>query len=334
MARTRPDDAVTQKAIFGKRLEQRPNPYPEGHKPSLDDLVFLAANLSRLVIDPYRDACNMASTIGESFKLELPFLAAGFDEVSSELQSALGQALAKVGSGYVGRVRLPGDAPWLQLVILGRDQPDPAAAGHIHLLPDGFKPFPVRHVDGKLVGLAARASELEAAIPFALDKRFDLLLLDATPGIARPWSELAASPDFTVMRDAIRILRRLNREEDLELLFFGGVRSGTDGAKLVSLGANAAVIGVSMALALGGEMIGQDIRFYGDRSEADRIDAAASILQALSAEASIMARCTGKTDVHNLEPEDLRSITIPTAEATGIPLAGARKGPAAAVTAE
>jgi NADPH-dependent glutamate synthase beta subunit-like oxidoreductase len=333
MARTRPDDAVTQKAIFGKRLEQRPNPYPEGHKPSLDDLVFLAANLSRLVIDPYRDACNMTSTLGERVKLELPFLASGFDDVSSELRSALGQALAKAGSGYIGRVRLPGDAPWLQLVVAGRNHPDPTAAGHIHVMPDGFKPFAVQRTDGKLTGLAVRASELQAAIPFALDKGFDMLLLDATPGIARPWSELAAPPDFTVMRDAIRILRRLNREEDLELLFFGGVRSGTDGAKLVSLGANAAVIGVAMALALGGEIIGHDIRFYGDRSEADRIDAAASILQALSAEASIMARCTGKTDVHNLEPEDLRSITIPTAEATGIPLAGARKGPAAAIAA-
>jgi hypothetical protein len=177
------------------------------------------------------------------------------------------------------------------------------------------------------MGLAARSFELESAIPFALDKGFDLLLLDATPGLARPWSELAAAPDFTVMRDAIRILRRLNREEDVELLFFGGARSGTDGAKLLSLGANAAVIGVSMALALGGEIIGQDIRFYGDRGEADRVDAAACLLQALSAEASIMARCTGKTDVHNLEPEDLRAITIPTAEAIGVPLAGVRKPP-------
>ena len=58
------------------------------------------------------------------------------------------------------------------------------------------------------------------------------------------------------------------------------------------------------------------------------MDAAACLLQALSAEASIMARCTGKTDVHNLEPEDLRAITIPTAEATSVPLAGARKPPA------
>jgi NADPH-dependent glutamate synthase beta subunit-like oxidoreductase len=325
MARTRPDDAVTQKAIFAKRLQQRPNPYPAGHKPSLDDLVFLAANLSRLVIDPYRDACNMRSEIGGAFALELPVMATGFDAASSELRGALGQALAKVGSGYLGRIRLPGDAPWLQLVVAGGSGPDPAAAGHIHVQADGFSPFEPARIAGKLLGLAVRSSELAAAIPFALEKRFDLLLLDATPGIVRPWSELAAAPDFTVMRDAIRILRRLNREEDLQLLYFGGVRSGTDVAKLLSLGANAAVIGVSMALALGGEMIGPDIRFYGDRSEADRIDAAACLLQAMSTEASIMARCTGKTDVHNLEPEDLRSITLPTAAATGIPLAGARR---------
>ena len=53
----------------------------------------------------------------------------GFDDVSSELKGSLGQALAKTGSGYVGRTALPGDAPWLQLVVAGQDTPDPAAAG-------------------------------------------------------------------------------------------------------------------------------------------------------------------------------------------------------------
>ena len=48
----------------------------------------------------------------------------------------------------------------------------------------------------------------------------------------------------------------------------------------------------------------------------------ADFLRALAGEVSIMARCTGKTGIHNLEPEDLRSITIATARATGIPLAG------------
>jgi len=38
----------------------------------------------------------------------------------------------------------------------------------------------------------------------------------------------------------------------------------------------------------------------------------------------MMARCTGKTALHNLEPEDLRALTLATAEASGIPLAGSR----------
>ena len=68
------------------------------------------------------------------------------------------------------------------------------------------------------------------------------------------------------------------------------------------------------------------IAFAGDRSLEERADAVASTLNAMSAEASIMARCTGKTDVRNLEPEDVRAITIVSAQDFGVPLAGARKG--------
>jgi len=47
-----------------------------------------------------------------------------------------------------------------------------------------------------------------------------------------------------------------------------------------------------------------------------------NILEASRGEASMMARCTGKTKLHNLEPEDLRALTLATAEATDIPLVG------------
>ena len=36
----------------------------------------------------------------------------------------------------------------------------------------------------------------------------------------------------------------------------------------------------------------------------------------------MMARCTGKTNLQNLEPEDLRAITLSTAMAIGVPLVG------------
>ena len=325
MARTRPDDAVTQRAILTKRLVPARASYDEHHKASLDDLVFLPANLSRLVIDPYRDACNTATDIA-GVRIEHPFIAAGLDDMPEEVARAVAQGLGEMGSAYVARRQVEGaSAPWLQLVPVGKGTASAQAAAHIYSRPAGFAPFRAEPVAGKPMGLVSRAGDLEQAIPFALDNGFSILLLDATAGIDRAWSELQGQPDYTVIRDALRIMRRMNREEDLDLLYFGGVRSGTDGAKLVSLGAKVSVLGVSMALAVGGEIVDGKVDFHGDRSREERLDQARSLIGALSAEASIMARCTGKTDVRNLEPEDLRSITLATAAATGIALAGTRR---------
>ncbi len=50
--------------------------------------------------------------------------------------------------------------------------------------------------------------------------------------------------------------------------------------------------------------------------------ALANIVQASCGETSMMARCTGKTQLHTLEPEDMRALTLATAEATDILLVG------------
>ncbi len=77
-----------------------------------------------------------------------------------------------------------------------------------------------------------------------------------------------------------------------------------------------------MGFALGGQLRNGGLEFHADHDGQDRENSAVNLLKATTGEASMMARCTGKTNVHNLEPEDLRSITIATAQATGIPLAG------------
>ena len=59
-------------------------------------------------------------------------------------------------------------------------------------------------------------------------------------------------PDLTLLRDAISNLRARKREEDVALVYYGGARSGTDVAKLISLGASAVVFGVPIGLAAGG----------------------------------------------------------------------------------
>ena len=323
MARTKPDDARKQRAIFMKRLAVADQSHLHPEQATLDDIVFLPANLSRLVIDPYRDACNVKTELGGSLELGSPFLATGFDHAADEVRRAVAHGLAAQGLAYLGRRSVGEGVPWLQVVVAAEDEPDPAAAAVVFAFRDGFRPVAVRRArEDQLLGLAVTSGELSEAIPFALERGLDLLVLEGSPRLAGGCPELTGAPDLTVMRDAVRIMRELNREEDMALLYFGGVRSGTDAAKLIGLGANAVVVGVSLALAVGGRIENGGLAFYGDIEQEERSEKAELFFKALSAEASIMPRCTGKTDIHNLEPEDLRSITIATARAAGIPLAG------------
>ena len=86
MARTDPQDAPKLKAMLDRRLRLRENPFPQERPACLDDLVFLPANLSRLVIDPYREACKIGWRLGERLDLDIPFFVAGFDAASEELK--------------------------------------------------------------------------------------------------------------------------------------------------------------------------------------------------------------------------------------------------------
>ena len=177
-----------------------------------------------------------------------------------------------------------------------------------------------------MLGLSVSSpAVLEEAIPYALDAGFDMLLLDGSAGLGAPWAELRGAPDLTILRDAVAILRRLDREEEIDLVYFGGVRSGTDAAKVIALGAVAVVLGVAVGLAAGGAITGaRELAFSADRSDEDRTHGTVNIIKATASEASMMARCTGKTNLQNVEPEDLRALTVATANATGIPLAGTR----------
>jgi NADPH-dependent glutamate synthase beta subunit-like oxidoreductase len=322
MARTAPEDAVTHKAILQKRLRKVAT-FPAGDlSPTLEDLVFLPANLSRLVIDPYRDACKVGTRIGDGLEIISPFIVTGFDDAPSQVREDLARGLSGKHA-TLGRRALADDIPWLQLIFDGETEGDPTAAAQIHGFRDGFRPPEARRrYEGQLLGLALRLSDLDQALPFALEAGYDLLVLDGTSGLSEPWVELEGEPDLSIVRDTIRALRRMNREEDIELVYFGGVRSGTDTAKLIGLGCRAVVVGAAMGFALGGRIEGDTLAFHADYGDEDRERGAADFLAALTGEVSIMARCTGKTDIHNLEPEDMRSITIATARATGIPLAG------------
>ena len=323
MARTNPMDHAKHAALLKTRLPNRENPYPEGRGSSLDDLTFLPANLSRLVIDPYREACKVSTSIG-ALELPQPFMVTGFDKAPQEVRAAVADGLAQTECCYLGAAPIAADVRWLQLLERGAE-PSKDAVALIYRMGKEFAPIDAKRLyDDQLLGVTVSSpAALEEAIPFALEAGFDMMVIDASGEIGERWPELAGPPDLAMMRDAIRILRRLDREEEIDLVYFGGLRSGTDASKVIAMGSVAALFGATVGFAAGGVIVqGNDMAFEADYTAEDRTLAVVNILKSASVEASMMARCTGKTALHNLEPEDMRSVAIATADATDIPLVG------------
>jgi NADPH-dependent glutamate synthase beta subunit-like oxidoreductase len=322
MSRLADSDEQKQGLLYS-RLAGRTDPFGDYATGLLDEIVFLPANLTRLVIDPYREDCKTTTEVGR-VALDSPILIGGFDDAPEEIRSDVAAAAAKQGIAYLGSKRLSG-VPWLQLC--GNQPPSPEAA--IAIIADVGAVIPSRARVDQPLGVVATAGNVKQTIRFALENRLDVVLLDAT-GSCSIAGELKGAPDLTLIRDAIVQLRELDREESVDLIFYGGIRTGTDLAKLLALGTKAIVSATSLAFAVGGS-IGEDgtVSYASEMNSDERQKAAALFITSMVSEASMMARCTGKTSLVNLEPEDLRAYTVATSRATGIILPGRNAVPVA-----
>ncbi len=103
------------------------------------------------------------------------------------------------------------------------------------------------------------------------------------------------------------------------------MRTGTDVAKILALNCSAAVFSTAMGFALGGKNENDGMQFNASLTGEHLQTAAINWIKATSQETAIIARCTGKTNVHNLEPEDMRAITLATSRALGLPMASGQK---------
>jgi len=320
MARITPEQNAEQVRILNSRMETRENPFGDDHEATLDDLVFLPANLSRLVIDPYREGCKTQSDVGaiNSMKLDLPFIVTGMDHAPDEVRQAYASSIEKAGGAYLG-VHPVGSGRWIQ-VFDGEENGDADAVAF-------YADDAMAHGIHKILahrprGLIVNSSNLEKSIEFGLEEKLDFLILDASNGLPGLSAELAGAPDISIISRAVTKLRAMNLEESIDLIYFGGLRTGTDSAKIMALGARAVVLGVSAALALGADVSRGEPVYSSDLSAQEREERSANLLQAFNAESSMMARCTGKTNVQNMEPEDLRAITVAASKAVGVPMAG------------
>ena len=82
--------------IINARNAKAEKPLPRAGQ--IDDLTFLPANLTRLVIDPYREACRIDTELGSGrLAMAGPFLATGFDDVPDQVRRAVAKGLHTAG---------------------------------------------------------------------------------------------------------------------------------------------------------------------------------------------------------------------------------------------
>lgn len=172
--------------------------------------------------------------------------------------------------------------------------------------------------------------------------------------------EHSGIPTLAALPLAVEALEEMNVFNEVQLIISGGIRTGADVAKALALGADAVALGQGVLVALGCNATSyiQDGRKIDATEDYVKLGTAAggchhchtgqcpvgvttqdpaleqrlspevgarrlrNYLQVLIMELTTLARACGKSNVHNLEKEDLVALTVESAAMAKVPLAG------------
>lgn len=199
------------------------------------------------------------------------------------------------------------------------------------------------------------ATRVKDDVKLAVKSGADVIVLDGMEGGTAAtqsiFQEHSGIPTLPALVQAVEALKESGVYGEVQLVISGGIRSGPDVAKALALGADAVSIGTASLIAMGCNkpIYVESYRKIGtepyhchhchtglcpvgiatqDEDLMERLpveEAAthvANYLQAMVMEAQSLARSCGKSDVHNLEREDLVALTLEASAMAKLPLAG------------
>jgi glutamate synthase domain-containing protein 2 len=192
-------------------------------------------------------------------------------------------------------------------------------------------------------------------VQLAVKAGADVVVVDGMQGgtaaTQNVFIEHVGIPTLPATRIAVEALKDLRMHRKVQLIISGGIRSGADVAKALALGADAVSIGTAALVAMGDNSpefeqeyneLGTSAGFYDDYQDGKdpsgistqdpdlgkRLDPElagrrlANYLRVLTLETQTLARAAGKTNVRNLEPEDMVALTVEASAMAKIPLVG------------
>ena len=186
----------------------------------------------------------------------------------------------------------------------------------------------------------------------------DVIVVDGMEGGTAASPEILQDhtgiPTLAAVCEARAALEDVGAYGIMQLIIAGGIRHGVDAAKAIALGADAIYVGTAALIALncnkpiyiedchaletepyschhchtGRCPVGvttQDQELMARLPIDEAAERVTNFLHAMTLEIQMIARACGKGDVHDLEPEDMRALTLEASAITGLPLVGTRR---------